>query len=249
MEEFLKKLEIFDFMGVWIPGATILLYLVLTINYACPSTVETFQKITFYHSSLLSIVLILAGYLTGIVLHEIGKIIKEFYIDRKNRTLSIDTYNRYFETYGIDMSAHIRVHQKLIPVMPYYRERKKLYLDIKNIMPDYQDKTLTIYDAMQYLREKQQDLTRVNKTRSLHGYARSVCIGFVIHLFATIPMMIVAKRILIMPVVLDLSLMVLFWNRSCRYYFEWIKKVIFQYDSFIKGCNNHESEQTAKTDL
>ena len=109
--------------------------------------------------------------------------------------------------------------------------------------------SMTVYDAIQVLREKKKDLTRVNKTRSLHGYARSMFLGFIIHFIVTIVLIAITKEKHIVMLFTDLFFMTLFWNRSCRYYFEWIRKVVFQYDSLIKGCENHESEQTTKTDL
>lgn len=220
-------------MGIWAPGATITLYFALTIGYYCPETIEVMQMVSVNSSSVALLAFLIASYLCGVILHEIGKIIKSVHFSLTKKTLSIETYRRLCEKNN-DEPSKSRKQNRIVFWMPYHRECKQLFFDIQDIMLHYYDESLTIYDAIQTLRERKEDLSRVNKTRSLHGYARSVCLGSAIHLIALIPLGIEIHRILTGLVITDLLLIALFWNRSCRYYFAWVKKAVIQYDDSIR---------------
>ena len=249
MDKVFEKFGIYDFMGVWGPGAIAITYYLLTIIgspfFDIFNSLEGFGISQRY---LLILLYTAVSYAVGVILHEIGKFVYDIFKLFDSETISIFNKN-YKKKPRFNPFKRIRYdYDKAVSFI-------KTKDDSLTLILNPEDKTKNQL-TFQYARNRLKCSTDINTKRldvyhSIFALARSLSIAFAFHIVLAIIICIKSSSAVnICFLVLDAILAFLFFCRAYRYYLSWIKNTYIQYFFciYIKqlGATN-ESNQTTKT--
>lgn len=235
MDKAFEKFGIYDFLGIWIPGALTVTYYLFTLRiytnkiFGCFDIDLSGIPINF----LLVILYTAVAYFLGVILHEVGKILADFI--PCFRTDDINT----------------RIYKKVIHKRPngLFRKIKYEYQQVlmqNNTLPDNKNKGEVIefdkaISSLKY--DKNISTKRIDTYHSVYALSRSLCLCFLGH---AIILVFVHWNLFLL--ITDAIMALLFFERSYRYFHSWVKNVYLQYYKSIEDSRN-ESDQTTKTDI
>lgn len=235
MDKVFEKFGIYDFLGIWIPGALTVTYYLFTLRasmeilFSCFDIDLSGMPIEF----ILVILYTAVAYFLGVILHEVGKILADFI--------------PCFRTYD----TNTRIYKKVIHKRPngLFRRIKYEYqqaLMQNNIVHDNKNEVEVIefekaISSLKY--DKNNSTKRIDMYHSVYALSRSLCLCFLGH---AIILAFVHWNLFLL--ITDAIMALLFFERSYRYFHSWVKNVYLQYYKSIEDSRN-ESDQTTKTDI
>lgn len=217
MDSALEKFEVFDFMGIWGPGAITVTYFMATLFYEI-SGVFRFLEIDIPYISegykwiiLYSVV----AYTVGVVLHELGKMIAD-------RIALFDfseaKKQAYCEGTPKGFGAKIRAEHKEI---------------IESFIPKEAYQKMTFHAAVCDLKYKNGiSVKRINLYHSIYAMSRGLFLCFSAHALAEIIAFLYKAKpsnAVFYIVLFDVAMAVFFLERAYRYFLSWIRNVFTQY--------------------
>lgn len=218
----LEKFGIYDFMGIWGPGAIAVTYFWFTLgdvihvvfgflDVTIPIQMEVHRLIVLYSA---------VAYLVGVFLHELGKLIVE-------RTVLFDT-------------AAVK---NCVCCEPVYRgfgwriknEYRKIIRDTVCLCKYRRysfDKALNDLKYSNTVSTK-----RIDTYHSVYGMSRSLSICFGIHALVKLVVLICESQMSVQAatvILIDIVLSCFFIHRAYRYFCAWIRNVFIQHDKVFR---------------
>ncbi len=218
MDEVVEKFGIYDLMGIWGPGAITVTYFYFTmnsniimifrsLNIILPNISEQYKLIILYTA---------VAYVTGIILHETGRLITEHLKCFRTQKIKKLAYNG-------EISRGIGYRIK--------NQYKKIIEETIHDEIEYRE--MKFDEAISYLKYvSQTGTTQIDKYHSIYALARSLSICFMSHAAIYSIGTIIANnagKITCIVVIFDLIMLFLFWERSYRYFCMWVRNVFIQY--------------------
>lgn len=218
MDGFLGKFGIYDFMGIWGPGAITVTYFYFTMKKSITMFLKFIGIVNpdISENYLMLILYTMVAYFVGVVLHEISKLIVERLNSFEIQKIKSFAYN---ETRHKGIGCHIKNHYKeaiesnILDVEEYQR----LNFDRAICCLKYTNNTSTV---------------RIDKYHSVYALARSLAVCFMSHIIICLVSAMVennASREVSSIIMLDLVLFFIFLERTYRYLCLWIENTFIQY--------------------
>lgn len=221
MDKVLEHFGIYDFMGVWGPGA-------LTVTYFYFTMQDLFSNFLFYltlpelsDGYVLLIIYTAVAYIAGIILHEAGKLITE-----------------RLEKFSFE-SIKMQVHQgELLGQEPYLRIEQEYKTAIEHSIPDRAEYNRIDFDsAVACIKYGGNTGTkRIDKYHAIYALSRSLTLCFGAHAVMLLAIAMVDSGCTPATPVMaafDVIMVGILWIRTYRYFCMWVKNVFLQYH-FIK---------------
>lgn len=218
MDGFFGKFGIYDFMGIWGPGAITVTYFYFTMKKSITMFLKFIGIVNpdISENYLLLILYTMVAYFVGVVLHEVSKLIVE-------RLSS-------FEIQKIKSFAHNGTRHKGIGchIKNHYKEAIE-----SNIFDEGEYQRLNFDRAICCLKYTNNTGTvRIDKYHSVYALARSLAVCFMSHIIICLFSAMVennAIREVSSIIMLDLVLFFMFLERTYRYLCLWIESTFIQY--------------------
>ena len=217
MDKALENFGIFDFMGVWGPGAITVTYFYFTMQNNFVTGMKFFDitlpKVSEPYSLL--ILFTAVAYVVGVILHELGKFVADALSLFDKATVKGLAYNQDANFAGVFGPIKKEYQAAIVKEIPNEKFYNNTSFDEAYAFLKYASKAGT---------------KRIDKYHSICAFSRSLSICFAIHALVELIVSVVQKH----PVnfgmlVLDSFLGLLFWVRTYRYYSSWIRNTLVQY--------------------
>lgn len=247
MDNIFNKFGIYDFIGIWGPGAIAITYDIFSLPWLINWVLDelSLTKYNLPPIYYIVIVYIAFAYTTGVILHEVGKLI----FDR----LPLFDFERitYFSKDNVKKDT----------ISPFSRIRYDYNRSIdsidKNGVPMNkifsQNTPISFEKARAYTKNnKEISLKRINSYHSVYGFSRSLFLTFLFHFPLAMVFMIMKRTMFsICFLFLDVILGALFFCRSYRYFVLWIKNIYIQYflSIYTNDVSTENSSITSKTHI
>lgn len=244
MDTIAEKFSLYDFVGIWGPGAvTVTYYLFTTRSFFS----EFFAYINVSREELSQVYLLIflytaVAYTIGIILHELGKWIYEGHLLFKDK----------------EIKTGIKINDKSIfppirQIQEDYDETIKCIIQPKEWTEFFAD-NMCFKKAYLCLKYDEKITTRRGDTyHSIYGLSRSLSVAFILHIVIVIISNLSSfASIHIMLLLVDVALVLIFYCKAYRFYMNWIKNTYIQYYICIyhrKEEEKNESNQTTKANL
>lgn len=216
MEGIFNKLGIYDFMGVWAPGAIFCAYCNFTFN-------SQLQKLFLSDTSHYILLYTGIAYLLGVIFHELGKFIADI-------IKPLFDFNKYSCLEKLKLRNDKNSHW-FIPRSFQYNYRKILF-DCNAIPSVPFDKA---YTTLKYTKDV--NLQRVNTYHSVYALSRGILIGVIVHLCLSF---VFHTSNLMFYIIFDVFLICVFFCRTVRYFINWVMNVFIQYNFINKKGKNEK---------
>lgn len=219
MDKVLEKFGIYDFMGIWGPGAITVTYFYFTmknsfaklfnfLNITLPNVSEGYVLLIFY---------IIVAYVVGVILHESSKLIAESLSGFNIQEIKKLAYN------GDEIHGRVG-----------YRIKKEYKEAIESsIHNENQYQQMKFDEAISYLKYvNKMGTARVDKYHSVYALARSLSLCFMSHIIIYLSSAMIENNIsnaTCVVIIFDLIVFLIFWERTYRYLCAWIKNIFIQY--------------------
>lgn len=219
MDSIFEKFGIYDFVGIWIPGALTVTYYLFTLSSLFTKALKSFgiQKIAISKDFLIVILYTAVAFFVGIVLHEIGKILADIVPWFCLSDINTRMYKKDIQKRPVLLLKRIRYE--------YQQAHKKNDIVKNNQVVDF-DKAIS---SLKY--NEKVNTKRIDKYHSIYALSRSLFLCFLIHAI------IICFYWNLFLFITDLFLMLLFFVRTYRYFYSWVKDVYLQYYKTI-GVNS-----------
>ena len=227
MDGFLGKFGIYDFMGIWGPGAITVTYFYFTMKKNITMFLNFIGIVNpdISENYLLLILYTMVAYFVGVVLHEVSKLI----VERLN-SFEIQKIKRfaYNGTRHKGIGCHIKNHYKeaIESNIIDEEEYKELNFDRTLCCLKYTNNTGTV---------------RIDKYHSVYALARSLAVCFMSHIIICLISAMVennASREVSSIIMFDLVLFFIFLERTYRYLCLWIESTFIQY--YLLNANDRQ---------
>lgn len=227
MDGFFGKFGIYDFMGIWGPGAITVTYFYFTMKKSITMFLNFIGIVNpdISETYLLLILYTMVAYFVGVVLHEVSKLIVERLNSFEIQKIKSFAYNG---TRHKGIGCHIKNHYKeaiesnILDVEEYQR----LNFDRAICCLKYINNTSTV---------------RIDKYHSVYALARSLAVCFMSHIIICLVSAMVennASREVSSIIMLDLVLFFIFLERTYRYLCLWIENTFIQY--YLLNANDRQ---------
>lgn len=235
MNTIFEKFGIFDFMGIWGPGAITVTYYFFTIK---PFFTELFSYLNMPFLGISEKYLIIlfytaVAYTVGVCIHEIGKIIYDL----------IPLFDLDEITY---FHAKKSTKRSLIPLCKIRYDYNHTIDSITNENSEQFPLDVNFETARGKLKYNDKiSSKRTDTYHSVYAFARGMTVSFTIHiLIVSLSLMFHFATLSWWLVVVDLALIAIFFFRAYRYFLAWIKNTYVQYylNFVCKGEKSHEFE-------
>lgn len=221
MDKVLEHFGVYDFMGVWGPGA-------LTVTYFYFTMQDFFSNVLFYltlpklsEGYALLILYTAVAYVVGIILHEAGKLITERSDRFRFETIKMRVYNGELTSQG-----------------PFGRIDKEYKTAIKSVIPEAEYDSMEFDSAIACIKyEGNIGTKRVDKYHAIYALSRSLTLCFGAHAIILWGTALIGRGYTsATPVMIafDVIMVGILWIRTYRYFCMWVKNVFLQYH-FIKS--------------
>lgn len=217
MKDFLDKLGLYDYLGIWWPGAISVTYYLLTLQSPLR---KLFQFIGmedpgFKQGHWVIILYTVIAYMIGVILHETGKLFSDWVLRLRAKKCQNNAYN------PTKSSVFFR------------GIRNDFATSIEETIPEGVYKTITFHQANYGLRfNRNADKKKIESHHAVYALSRSLFLCFLSHSIAEVIAFctdcVTGRNALIM-ISTDIFLIILFGIRTVRYYYSWIKNLIIHY--------------------
>ena len=228
MDKVLDKVKVYDFFGIWGPGVVFAVYGIVSFSFVFRYDLLSYLKDFQSDFSLLIIFFIcVLSYLLGTVFHEIGKLVCDRIFKQPDELI------RKSESKEELVSCKRQKNDFFRGVKAYKKYRED---GDKSDTPESFD---VIVEKL-----KVANMTGVtDRYHALYGMMRGLFIGFAFMTIATGIALFFAKfsdwNIVLLAA--DVFLLLLFMERTYRYYLNWIRHTLSQYylnDNIYKFTGN-----------
>lgn len=221
MDTIAEKFSLYDFVGIWGPGAvTVTYYLFTTRSFFS----EFFADIDISREEFSQVYLLIflytaVAYTIGIILHELGKWIYEGPFLFKERKI----------TTGININDK-SMFPPIRQIQEEYEETIKCIIQPKE-WPKFFASNMCFKKAYLCLKYDEKTTTgRVDTYHSIYGLSRSLFVAFVLHIGIVILSNVSTfPSIHILLILVDVALILIFYCKAYRFYLNWIKNTYIQY--------------------
>lgn len=225
MDKIFEKLGIYDFMGVWGPGAIFCICTSITF----PEIVNTLSEKLKMSSNWLYVLLYIGiAYLFGVLFHEIGKWLCD------KITYFFD-YEQYYDIKKLNLKSNVN-SCVFTPRSLQYRYRKIL----KDCGVSPAKPFDRVYSDLKY--KQNIDMKRLNLYHSVYGLSRGLFIAAIVHFILTIVFLCKEKvcpfcefNKLSFYFFVDILLMYIFFCRTVRYFISWVMNTYIQHSLLFKN--------------
>lgn len=215
MDGLFNKFGIYDFMGIWGPGAILVTYFTFTLHEPlhdffglCGITNPGISS-----TNLLILLYTAVAYTLGVTLHELGRRIANFFnLFHANRVHDRDKIGE----------KPCKLHT-LKCIQWDYQEK------IARIIPVDVYKAMSFDKAISYLKYHNINTSRVDTYHSIYALSRSLTLTFFIHLLLSFIALIDGYTISFWYFLMDTVVAYLFFIRTYRYHYFWVESVFIQY--------------------
>jgi hypothetical protein len=224
MEKVFEKFGIYDFMGIWGPGAIAITYYIFTSYKFFDNLFKSLGISTndISESCMLIIIYTAISYTAGVILHEIGKVIYDLF--KWFDSEKITYFNINFKTKPrLRTFSRIKYdYNKTIDMA------KKNNISLKSIISQNSISFEKARAALKYASNI--DTKRMDMYHSIYALARSLSVAFAIHiLLILISLLPCFTTINCLLLIVDIMLVFVFYLRAYRYFISWIKNTYVQY--------------------
>lgn len=235
MDGIFGKFSLYDFMGIWGPGAISLFYFSFTLNDHITSFLES-CNITWPSLSetpLLILLYTIVAYIIGMVLHELGhwfsggmiaaKHLFDKIRDKRNCSGAFHDINHFFMSQDEILVEAMLKKSKATTSMGTPDPVSKI---------GNQNSPVTFSDIVTEIKcRTSSDTLRIDKFHAVYAMARSVMLMSIIHLLACILVNCDPNADKLSPWIFyaDIALFVMFFVRTSHYYSLWVETVCVQY--------------------
>ena len=220
MDSFIQKFGIFDFLGIWGPGAITVTYFLFTL-YDGTSTVLKQLKIDQIHLSQGYMIVLLytaVAYFLGVILHELGKMLWWSSPDKiKNKIIN--------KEYSIFCPIR-KIEEENITAI-------ESTIEYNAFSTTSFDKAISVLKYNNNINTK-----RIDLHHSAFAFSRSMFWCFFVHFWTTLLSYVFINPnlcVLIIMCFMDIFIMYILGIRTYRYYFSWIRNCYLQY--FVASNN------------
>ena len=235
MDKVLERFGIYDFLGIWAPGAICVTYYLFTLTAFfhrifewCGITQRLLEK-----GTLVILLYTAVAYVVGVLLHELGKIVIDFFscfdTNRVIENVNDDKFgssNRWHVRICHVRICHVRIRDEIKRTIDQIKEH-----DSNFELKDGEDSKPGFEYALDSLKFTRESITRhVDMDRSVYALSRSLCLCFIGHfvlIFVECLLCHTKLRLLLLGV--DMALIALFLIRAYRYLYRWVINVYIQY--------------------
>lgn len=221
MDRAFEKLGIYDFFGIWIPGALTVTYYLFTLR-DCFYQILTFLGINqngLDSGVLIALLYTAVAYIVGVILHELGKIFADF--------ISLFDFS----------NVNKRIKNRNLKERPnWYRVFRKIDYEYQEALAQNgitdMDNIIGFDKAISYLKYNETISTkRIDTYHAVYALSRSLCLCFIGHSVCIWLSLLCNNNILscICIFIVDCSCVLLFIIRTYRYFHTWVKNVYIQY--------------------
>lgn len=215
MDGLFNKFGIFDFMGIWGPGAIFVTYFMFTLHgpicdffWLCGITNPGISS-----TNLLILLYTAVAYTLGVTLHELGRRIANLF--------DLFHANKVHNRRKIKEKP-CRIHT-LKHIQWEYQEK------IARAIPSVAYKAMSFDKAISYLKYYNINTSRVDTYHSIYALSRSLTLTFFIHLFLSLIALFCGSTISFWYFFIDTVFAYLFFIRTYRYHYFWVESVFLQY--------------------
>ncbi len=226
MENLFKKLGIYDLMGVMIPGVIVTLYYAYTFSSEFGDLCDKLKLDDNLYKMLL---LVIISYFMGVVLHEIG-------------TYFIEILHNFFRT-DLDIKD---IKDDKISLNPFGNVRYNFKNEIAGAFNGNENYKHYVFEEIySQIKYGNRDRTLVDKFLSIYGLARGIFVGFFLHIFVYFFYCIWnCESIDCCIILIDVVGAAIFFIRTYRYFYSWVKNVRIRYHIGEKEMSS-STKQTA----
>lgn len=216
MDGIFSKLGLYDFMGIWGPGAIFVTYFTFTLHQPVHDFFTHCGIINpgITSSNLLILLYTAVAYSIGVALHESGRCIA----------------NLFGLFHARDIHGRSEIPQKPIAIRMFKCIQWEYQENIKSVIPKEVYEKMSFNKAISYLKYRSNKHTsRIDTYHSIYALARSLTLMFLMHSLALLISFVQGYPISIWFFLSDLILTLLFFIRSYRYHHFWVESVFTQY--------------------
>lgn len=227
MKDFFDRLGLYDYLGIWGPGVITLTYFLFTLQ--APMR-KLFQFMELENPGLeqgymVIILYTVVAYMIGVILHEAGKLFSDHFLKLTPEKCMKNAYGR--ENVGKFFGG----------------VRNDFKTSIEENIPEVAHKKIPFHQANYGLRlNSKADKKKVESYHAVYALSRSLFLCFLIHPLAEVLALITGCvtwwNALIM-IILDAGCIFLFWVRTIRYYYSWVKNLVIHYYMECKPEEKH----------
>lgn len=221
MDKVFEKFGLYDFMGIWGPGAIFCVY----FTYSYSDLVKNILFATDLNVALEYFLFYIGiAYFVGVVFHEVGK----WFVDKIKPLFDFDRY-RQIERLKLKETTKWCL---FTPRALQYRYVK--ILSECDALPQVSfDKA---YSKLKY--GKRVDRKRINVYHSVYGLSRGIFIGLIVHFVISLILLVIElvggyASSSEWFVIVDLPLIYIFFCRTVRYFISWVMNVYIQFKFVI----------------
>lgn len=217
MKEFLDRLGLYDYLGIWGPGVISLTYFLFTLQAPLRKLFQfmELENPGFERGYLVFILYTVIAYMIGVILHETGKLFSDHFLRLTPEKCMKNAYK--YEKTGKFFGGI----------------RNDFATSVEENIPEEAYRKITFHQANYGLRlSRKADKQKIESYHAVYALSRSLFLCFLLHPFAVGVALIAGSatywNALIM-IVLDIFLIILFLIRTVRYYYSWIKNLVIHY--------------------
>lgn len=258
MDSIFNKFGLYDFMGIWGPGAIFVTYFSFTLYRPMHDFLISngVSNPGFSNLHMVIILYTVIAYVVGVVLHELGRFIADlFNLFRAN-----------------DIQLTISEDQKSVPSTSGFSKTKKSFKSfgkrlsifkqirlknitkINSIINGNKSCEVSFETAISTIKFRNlSSLLQVDKHHSIYALARSLSLTFLLHLVVSLFVACHSYKTpnfsyAISPLyyICDCALAFLFFLRAYRYFYSWVKSVYLQYYYITNSKPNNQQEDAGK---
>jgi len=234
MDKFFEKFGIYDFMGIWGPGAIILTYFLFGSGSFLSELFDVLNisSKNISQGSLLIFLYTVVSYTVGVVLNELGKLSFDH--------IALFDYEKifYFDESLIKKKSIFPFKQIRYSYNRTIKNIRKNDILLKDILSEVTPIPFEVARSkLKYHRNLNTE--RMDVYHSIYALSRSLSIAFVIHIVCAIVSTLPCfTTIHVVIIVLDGILAYVFFVRAYRYFLSWIKNTYIQYFLCVWESNN-----------
>lgn len=217
MDSMVEKFGIYDVMGIWGAGALTVTYFLFTSWSYLIEILSKFGVTNPIHSELYLIVILYTAvsYLVGVILQEIGKLL----IDKNSK---------------FDLNEADKLLDEAVAGHGLFKKVFNAFAgEIRKTIPESKRADISFYEANSYIKHSgHTNTTKIDKYHSAYALARSLSVCFFTHcIFQVISCACLSAPLFpsLALMFFDFCLIILFMERSYRYFNSWIREVLVQY--------------------
>lgn len=222
MDGIFSKFGIYDFMGIWGPGAICVTYFTFTLHQPIYDFLD-YCGISNpgFSSTYLPLLLYTAvAYTVGVILHELGRILANFINLFHANDIQSKSKN---QSKGKSESP-----PKKLQI--FKRIRYEYTVRIKQTIPEELYKNMSFDKAISYIKySASATSSRVDTYHSIYALARSVSLTFLLHGITALLLLCFSYNISPILIISDILFFSLFLIRAYRYHYFWTESVFTQY--------------------